>query len=51
MVLSMLVDLWDCCTLVQLTGPTVGEVKVVADIHQRNAEMARCSDTFIALPG
>jgi len=30
---------------------TVGEVKVVADMHQRNAETARHSDAFIALPG
>jgi len=29
----------------------VGEVKVVADMHQRNAEMARHFDVFIALPG
>ncbi|PHT78873.1 Cytokinin riboside 5'-monophosphate phosphoribohydrolase LOG4 [Capsicum annuum] len=35
----------------ELTGKTVGEVKVVADMHQRKAEMARHSDAFIALPG
>ncbi|PHT97825.1 putative cytokinin riboside 5'-monophosphate phosphoribohydrolase LOGL6 [Capsicum chinense] len=35
----------------ELTGETVGEVKVVADMHQRKAEMARHSDAFIALPG
>jgi predicted Rossmann-fold nucleotide-binding protein len=35
----------------QLTGETVGEVKAVADMHQRKAEMARNSDAFIALPG
>jgi hypothetical protein len=29
----------------------VGEVKVVADMHERKAEMARQSDAFIALPG
>ena len=29
----------------------VGEVKAVADMHQRKAEMARQSDAFIALPG
>ncbi|XP_075078707.1 cytokinin riboside 5'-monophosphate phosphoribohydrolase LOG3 isoform X2 [Nicotiana tabacum] len=34
-----------------LTGETVGEVKAVADMHQRKAEMARHSDAFIALPG
>jgi hypothetical protein len=36
---------------VQITGDTVGEVKPVADMHQRKAEMARQSDAFIALPG
>ncbi|KAI9092237.1 hypothetical protein K1719_027737 [Acacia pycnantha] len=30
------------------TGETMGEVKVVADMHQRKAEMARHSDAFIA---
>ncbi|CAL5432129.1 unnamed protein product [Camellia sinensis] len=35
----------------ELTGETVGEVKAVADMHQRKAEMARNSDAFIALPG
>ncbi|XP_073128203.1 cytokinin riboside 5'-monophosphate phosphoribohydrolase LOG5-like [Henckelia pumila] len=33
------------------TGETVGEVRMVADMHQRKAEMARHSDCFIALPG
>jgi cytokinin riboside 5'-monophosphate phosphoribohydrolase len=40
-----------CCLCVQITGETVGEVKAVADMHQRKAEMARQSDAFIALPG
>ncbi|KAL7207055.1 hypothetical protein ACSBR2_019700 [Camellia fascicularis] len=35
----------------ELTGEPVGEVKPVADMHQRKAEMARHSDCFIALPG
>ncbi|KAK2989574.1 hypothetical protein RJ640_026902 [Escallonia rubra] len=35
----------------QKTGDTVGEVKPVAGMHQRKAEMARHSDCFIALPG
>ncbi|KAH7567045.1 hypothetical protein JRO89_XS07G0010100 [Xanthoceras sorbifolium] len=35
----------------EITGETVGEVKPVADMHQRKAEMARNSDCFIALPG
>ncbi|KAI7725039.1 hypothetical protein M8C21_001270, partial [Ambrosia artemisiifolia] len=33
------------------TGESIGEVKVVADMHERKAEMARNSDCFIALPG
>jgi predicted Rossmann-fold nucleotide-binding protein len=39
------------CDLLQLTGETVGELKTVADMHQRKAEMAKHSDAFIALPG
>ncbi|RWW77288.1 hypothetical protein BHE74_00014553, partial [Ensete ventricosum] len=35
----------------QITGETLGEVKPVASMHQRKAEMARHSDAFIALPG
>ncbi|AQK44915.1 Probable cytokinin riboside 5'-monophosphate phosphoribohydrolase LOGL6 [Zea mays] len=35
----------------EITGETVGEVKAVAGMHQRKAEMARQSDAFIALPG
>jgi len=37
--------------LSQISGQTVGEVKIVADMHERKAEMARQSDAFIALPG
>lgn len=35
----------------EITGETVGEVRAVANMHQRKAEMARQSDCFIALPG
>ncbi|XP_061338067.1 cytokinin riboside 5'-monophosphate phosphoribohydrolase LOG1-like isoform X1 [Gastrolobium bilobum] len=35
----------------EITGETVGEVKAVADMHQRKAVMAKHSDAFIALPG
>ncbi|KAG8091987.1 hypothetical protein GUJ93_ZPchr0012g21281 [Zizania palustris] len=35
----------------EISGQTVGEVRPVADMHQRKAEMARQSDAFIALPG
>ncbi|CAN1215925.1 Cytokinin riboside 5'-monophosphate phosphoribohydrolase LOG5 [Linum perenne] len=35
----------------QITSETVGEVRPVADMHQRKAEMACHSDCFIALPG
>ncbi|XP_027086275.1 cytokinin riboside 5'-monophosphate phosphoribohydrolase LOG5-like [Coffea arabica] len=33
------------------TGETIGEVRPVAGMHQRKAEMARHSECFIALPG
>ncbi|KAF5195973.1 Cytokinin riboside 5'-monophosphate phosphoribohydrolase [Thalictrum thalictroides] len=36
---------------IEISGSTVGEVKVVSDMHERKAEMARQSDAFIALPG
>ncbi|XAR64187.1 hypothetical protein NMG60_11024434 [Bertholletia excelsa] len=35
----------------EITGETVGEVRAVAGMHQRKAEMARQADAFIALPG
>ncbi|KAG8378051.1 hypothetical protein BUALT_Bualt08G0097900 [Buddleja alternifolia] len=35
----------------EITGETIGEVRPVANMHQRKAEMARHSDCFIALPG
>ncbi|KZV20098.1 hypothetical protein F511_00955 [Dorcoceras hygrometricum] len=35
----------------ELTGETIGEVRPVANMHQRKAEMAQHSDCFIALPG
>ncbi|XP_056689055.1 cytokinin riboside 5'-monophosphate phosphoribohydrolase LOG7 isoform X2 [Spinacia oleracea] len=35
----------------EITGETVGEVRVVSGMHQRKAEMARQADAFIALPG
>eukprot|EP00249_Psilotum_nudum_P028944 c38978_g1_i1 orf=199-846(-) len=35
----------------EITGQTVGEVRAVADMHQRKAEMSRQADAFIALPG
>ncbi|CAN1342451.1 Cytokinin riboside 5'-monophosphate phosphoribohydrolase LOG1 [Linum perenne] len=34
----------------QISGGAIGEVKVVADMHQRKAEMAKHADAFIALP-
>ncbi|KAL0872540.1 hypothetical protein Bca101_022245 [Brassica carinata] len=36
---------------VGITGETFGEVRAVADMHQRKAKMASHSDCFIALPG
>ncbi|XP_039121028.1 cytokinin riboside 5'-monophosphate phosphoribohydrolase LOG1-like [Dioscorea cayenensis subsp. rotundata] len=35
----------------EITGITLGEVKPVANMHQRKAEMTRNSDAFIAMPG
>ena len=35
----------------QVSGETLGEVKVVRDMHERKAEMAKHADAFIALPG
>ncbi|KAB5541028.1 hypothetical protein DKX38_014002 [Salix brachista] len=35
----------------EISGETVGEVKTVADMHQRKAEMAKHADAFISLPG
>ncbi|KAK3012658.1 hypothetical protein RJ639_008847 [Escallonia herrerae] len=35
----------------EISGETVGEVRIVLDMHERKAEMARQSDAFIALPG
>ncbi|KAJ3694979.1 hypothetical protein LUZ60_000356 [Juncus effusus] len=36
---------------VEISGASVGEVRIVADMHERKAEMARKADAFIALPG
>ncbi|KAI4337153.1 hypothetical protein L6164_015601 [Bauhinia variegata] len=35
----------------EISGETVGEVRIVSDMHERKATMARESDAFIALPG
>jgi len=35
----------------QIYGHTFSEVKTVADMHERKAEMARQDDSFISLPG
>ncbi|PKA57982.1 Cytokinin riboside 5'-monophosphate phosphoribohydrolase LOG1 [Apostasia shenzhenica] len=35
----------------EITGVTVGEVRAVAGMHQRKAEMAQQADAFVALPG
>ncbi|OEL21233.1 putative cytokinin riboside 5'-monophosphate phosphoribohydrolase LOGL1 [Dichanthelium oligosanthes] len=35
----------------EISGASVGEVKVVSDMHERKAEMAQQADAFIALPG
>lgn len=36
---------------IEISGETVGEVRVVADMHERKAEMAREAEAFMALPG
>ncbi|KAJ4806971.1 Cytokinin riboside 5'-monophosphate phosphoribohydrolase [Rhynchospora pubera] len=36
---------------IEISGESVGEVKVVADMHERKAVMAQQADAFIALPG
>ncbi|CAN1217615.1 Cytokinin riboside 5'-monophosphate phosphoribohydrolase LOG8 [Linum perenne] len=35
----------------QISGEPVGEVRTVADMHERKAAMAKEADAFIALPG
>lgn len=35
----------------EISGEPVGEVRIVSDMHERKAEMARQADAFIALPG
>lgn len=34
-----------------MSGETLGEAKVVRDMHERKSEMAKHADAFIALPG
>ncbi|KNA10464.1 hypothetical protein SOVF_143800 [Spinacia oleracea] len=36
---------------IEIVGETHGEVKIVADMHQRKSEMEKHADAFIALPG
>ncbi|XP_038975586.1 probable cytokinin riboside 5'-monophosphate phosphoribohydrolase LOG4 isoform X2 [Phoenix dactylifera] len=35
----------------EISGETIGVVKIVADMHERKSEMAKHADAFIALPG
>ncbi|KAL0464435.1 UNVERIFIED_CONTAM: Cytokinin riboside 5'-monophosphate phosphoribohydrolase LOG8 [Sesamum latifolium] len=35
----------------EISGESVGELRIVGDMHQRKAEMAKNADAFIALPG
>ncbi|KAI5069536.1 hypothetical protein GOP47_0015837 [Adiantum capillus-veneris] len=35
----------------QMAEQAIGEMRVVADMHERKAEMARIADAFIAMPG
>ncbi|KAL2933268.1 Cytokinin riboside 5'-monophosphate phosphoribohydrolase LOG1 [Bienertia sinuspersici] len=36
---------------IEIVGETHGEVKIVADMHERKSEMEKHADAFIALPG
>ncbi|CAN1162638.1 Cytokinin riboside 5'-monophosphate phosphoribohydrolase LOG8 [Linum perenne] len=36
---------------IEISGEPVGEVRTVADMHERKAAMAKEADAFIALPG
>lgn len=40
-----------CLWFHQISGETVGDVRVVADMHERKAAMAQEAEAFIALPG
>ncbi|XP_052733114.1 cytokinin riboside 5'-monophosphate phosphoribohydrolase LOG8 isoform X3 [Vigna angularis] len=35
----------------EISGETVGEVRIVSDMHERKAAMAQEADAFVALPG
>ena len=35
----------------EVSGHTVGEIRVVKDMHERKALMASLSDGFVCLPG
>ncbi|XP_071705098.1 cytokinin riboside 5'-monophosphate phosphoribohydrolase LOG8-like [Rutidosis leptorrhynchoides] len=35
----------------EISGESVGDVRIVSDMHERKAEMARQAEGFIALPG
>ncbi|MCO5550102.1 hypothetical protein L7F22_003581 [Adiantum nelumboides] len=37
--------------ILQMAEEAIGEMRVVADMHERKAEMARQADAFIAMPG
>ncbi|KAL8498990.1 hypothetical protein ACS0TY_022085 [Phlomoides rotata] len=36
---------------IEISGETVGDVKIVSDMHERKALMAQESEAFVALPG
>lgn len=40
-----------CIYVFQISGETIGEVRSVADMHERKSVMASHADAFIALPG
>jgi len=40
-----------CCYTSQISGTTVGEIRLVDDMHSRKAMMFAEADAFIAIPG
>lgn len=41
----------DWIGFMQISGETIGDVRIVADMHERKAAMAQEAEAFIALPG
>ncbi|OVA19110.1 Cytokinin riboside 5'-monophosphate phosphoribohydrolase LOG [Macleaya cordata] len=50
-VLGYLINYYLLLHILMISGETIGEMKTVADMHERKSEMAKNADAFIALPG